>query len=574
MVDFSSPRRIERMYVMAILAVALARFVNLGFLDLQAWDEALYAVRSAGILQFGGLFDQTSFSIGGLYSSLPPPLYVWLTSVSFLIFGVNEFAVRFFSAIFGGLTLIVIYKMGKELHSPKLGFLAAMLFGLNPFVSFYARQGQFDTTMVFFLSFAVLCLLRYELHGRPRYALIAGLAIGAALMTKLFIGFGIPLAYFFWKAATHDGKAPIWRPLLMSLGVALLISAPWHVYMTVVRGLGNPLFFLDSSAIVERSVAGIEGNVKPLEVFYYVNQFFVLFPLGVIWFTVGIYRVFKNRDRAWLLLAIWFIVFFVVFSLMRTKLAVYLLPMFVPASLFAAYSLVSAGNGFFSKKLMAICLATTGIAFVWASNQTWRDTTKSLAQQLIHAHLPPFSEIMVYLPFVVISCCVLLIAYTLYRRDDFARLNLLLPSIIIVPAFVMCFYTIAAVDQFEYRDGAHELAEFVAEHQPTTLLVAGFDRNPQLTFYLEGADIGWRDDIEVRRVKPPTERSQLRTWLSQQAKDLPADALVVIEKDKFIRYEWITAEEVIPLNFSLAFDSRRYAVFQRTPSTELAHFIK
>ena len=574
MVDFSSPRQTERLYAIALFVVALARLLNLGFLDLQAWDEALYAVRSVGILHFGGVLDQTSFSIGGLYSSLPPPFYVWLTSLSFLIFGVTEFAVRFFSAVFGGLTLFVIYKIGKELHSPKLGFIAAMLFGLNPFVSFYARQGQFDTTLVFFLSLAILYLLRYELRGGLHYALIAGLAIGTALMTKLFVGFGIPLAYFFWKAATHDGKAPLWKPLLVTLGVALLVSAPWHVYMTIVRGLGNPLFFLNASGIVERSVSGIEGNVKPLEVFYYINQFFVLFPLGVVWFIVGIVRAFRNRERSWLLLATWFLVFFVVFTLMRTKLAVYLLPMFVPASLFAAYSLVSVGNGLFSKRLTAICLATTGIAFVWASNQAWRNTTKSLAVELMRVHLPPFSEIMVYLPFFIISCCVLLIAYTLYRRDDFTRLGILMPSIVLVPAFVTCFYTIIAVDQFEYRDGAHDLAEFVAERQPSTLLLAGFDRNPQLTFYLEGADIGWRDDIEVRRLKPPTERSQLRRWISQETKDLPGDAFVVVEKDKFIRYEWVTAEEVIPLSFSLVFESRRYAVFQRTPTTELAHLLK
>lgn len=562
------------MYAMALFAVASARLLNLGFVDLQAWDEALYAVRSAGILQFGGILDQTSFSIGGLYSSLPPPLYVWLTSLSFLVFGVTEFAVRFFSALFGGLTLMVIYKIGKELHSPKLGFIAAMLFGLNPFVSFYARQGQFDTTMVFFLSLSVLYLLRQESRGGLRQALMAGLAIGAALMTKLFVGFGIPLAYFFWKATTHDGKAPIWQPLLACLGAALLVSAPWHVYMTLVRGLGNPFFFLDASAIFERSVSGIEGNIKPLEVFYYINQFFVLFPLGVAWFIAGIYYVFRNRERTWLLLAIWFLVFFVVFTLMRTKLAVYLLPMFVPASLFAAYSLVSVGNGFFSKRLSAICLATTGIAFLWASSQSWRNTTKSLAMQLIHAHLPAYSELMVYLPFVVISCCVLLIAYTIYRRDDFKRLHAFIPSIVLVPAFVAALYTIIAIDQYEYKDGAHELAEFVAELQPTTLLVAGFDRNPQLTFYLEGADIGWRDDIEVRRLKPPTNRSQMREWLSQETKDMPGDALVIIEKDKFIRYEWVTAEELIPLNLSVVFESRRYAVFQKTPSAELAHLVK
>lgn len=573
MLDPSS-KRFERIYVLALFAVASARFLNLGFLDLQAWDEALYAVRSVGILQFGGILDQTTFSIGGLYSSLHPPLYVWLTSVSFLVFGVTEFAVRFFSAVFGGLTLMVIYKMGKELHSSKVGFIAAMLFGLNPFVSFYARQGQFDAALAFFLSLSILYLLRYEARGGLHYALLGGLAIGAALMTKLFVGFGIPLAYFFWKAATHEGKEPLWKPLVVTLGMALLVAAPWHIYMTSTRGFGNPLFLLDASAVVERSVAGVEGNIKPLEVFYYVNQLFVLFPLGVIWFTVGIYRIFRNRDRAWLLLAIWFTVFFVVFTLMRTKLAVYLLPMLVPASLIAAYSLVAVGDGLFSKRLTAICLAISGIAFTWASNQSWRTITKSLAAELLHAHLPSQAEIMSYLPFLVIFCSVLFIVYALYRREDFARLSPFMPSIIILPAFITCFYTVAAVDQFEYRDGAHDLVEFIAEHQPTTLLVAGFDRNPQLTFYLDGADIGWRDDIEVRRLKPPAERSQLRGWFSQQTRDLPGDALVVAEKDKFIRYEWVTAEEIIPHDFSLVFDSRRYAVFQRTPSTELAHLMK
>jgi 4-amino-4-deoxy-L-arabinose transferase-like glycosyltransferase len=563
-------RNEERLYAIALVAVASARFLNLGFLDLQAWDEALYAIRSVGILQFGGIFDQTSFSVGGLYSALHPPLYVWLSSVSFLIFGVTEFAIRFFSALFGGLTLMIIYKMGKELHSPKAGFIAAMLFGLNPFVSFFARQGQFDTTLVFFLSLSTLYLLRYEARGGLHHAALGGVAIGAALMTKLFVGFGIPLTYFFWKAATHEDKDPFWKPLLVSVGMAILVSAPWYVYMTIVRGNGNPLFFLDASAVIQRSVAGVEGNVKPLEVFYYVNQLFVLFPLGIIWFIVGMYRIFQKREKAWLLLALWFVVYFVVFTLMRTKLAVYLLPMLVPASLIAAYALVAVVNGLLSKKLSAVCLGATGIAFVWASRQTWRSETKSLFTQLLRMHLPTQGELVAYLPFLIIVSCIVFIAFALYRREDFSRLNVFTPSIVLLPAFVACFYTILAVDQFEYRDGAHDLAEFIAERQPTTLVVVGFDRNPQLTFYLDGADIGWRDDIEVTRLKPPTDRSQLRGWLSQQMRDLATDVLVVVEKDKFIRYEWVTTEELLPPEFSVVFESRRYAVFQRTPSAELA----
>ena len=235
-----SEKHKERIYLAVLLAVGTLRFVNLGFIDLQAWDESLYAVRAEGILLFGGIIDQTPFSIGGLYSSLHPPLYVWLTSLSFLLFGVTEFAARFFSAFLGGLTLITIFQIGKDLRNSSLGFVAAMLYGLNPFVTFQARQGQFDTTLVFLLSLAVLCYLRAESTGKTRWAVYAGISIGAALMTKLFVAFGIPLIYFLWKAFTQkEGEKLIWGPFLYSLGSMILVALPWHLYITLVRGTGS-----------------------------------------------------------------------------------------------------------------------------------------------------------------------------------------------------------------------------------------------------------------------------------------------------------------------------------------------
>jgi 4-amino-4-deoxy-L-arabinose transferase-like glycosyltransferase len=570
MADDTHRLKYDSYYLTAILLVAALRFLNLGFLDLQAWDEALYAVRSVGIIQFGGIIDQTSYSIGGLYSSLHPPLYVWLTSFSLLVFGVTEFAVRFFSAIFGGLTLYLIYSTGKDLHSPKVGFVAAMLFGLNPFVSFFARQGQFDTTLVFFLTLSILLLLRFEKRGGLRLAFFAGLAVGASLMAKLFVGCGIPLSYFFWKVATNEEGKSIWKPLAAIVLGAMLVSGPWYVYMTITRGHSNPLFFLDASAIVERSISGVEGNIKPLEVLYYFNQLIVLFPLGIIWFFAGMYHVFKRGERHWLLPATWFVVFFAVFTLMRTKLAVYLLPMLVPSALIAAYTLVVLAPSAMPKKFVALLLASTGAAFIWASDQGLRNATKSILSGVFTAHLPLRSDLLASIPLALIFCCVLFICYALCRRDDFLRITSPLAAIILLPSFVTCLYSIAAVDQFEYKDGAHDLVRFIADRHPSFLLVAGFDRNPQLTFYLDGADIGWSDELEVKRVSPPTERSQLRAWLTQQTRNLPGNSLVIAEKDKFIRYERVSVQELNPPDFSLVFESRRYAVFQRTPSTELA----
>ena len=47
----------EKVYLALITLTGLLRFVNIGFLDLQAWDEALYAARAEGILRFGGWKD-------------------------------------------------------------------------------------------------------------------------------------------------------------------------------------------------------------------------------------------------------------------------------------------------------------------------------------------------------------------------------------------------------------------------------------------------------------------------------------------------------------------------------------
>ena len=570
MLEQPDSKKRERIQLALLLIVGLMRFVNLGFLDLQAWDEALYAVRAEGILLFGGFLDQTPFSIGGLYSSLHPPLYVWLTSLSFAILGVTEFAARSASALFGVFTIFVVYQLGKELKDSSVGFVAALLFGLNPFVTFLARQGQFDTTMVFFLSLAVLSYLRTEREGRSIPALVAGLAVGGALMTKLFVGFGIPLTIVLWHISHPERRDSAWKPFFLSIAAMAIVAVPWHFYMTLVRGFGNPLFILDASAVLERSLYGVEGNVKSLEWFYFVNQLLVLFPLGLFWFLLGIFEIFKNRDRRWMLPALWFVVFFVVFSLMRTKLSVYVLPMLVPASIIGAKTIVDFSRDRGSARMAAALLGGTGLAYLWSSNQDWRNSSKAMLSDLLRVQVPETSTLLSIAPFVFLFLLVIALCFLLYRYDLMIRVRPFLPIVLIAPSFLMSFYNIIGHDRHQYKDGAAELAAFIERKQPAGIVVIGFDRNPQLTFYLEGADIGWRNDMEVRRISPPAHRSQLRNWLSEQISDLPSETLVIVEKDKIVRYEWVTAEEATPIDYVMVFDSRRYVVYQRPMSSQLA----
>lgn len=79
------------------------------------------------------------------------PLYIYLTIPSILIFGMTEFAVRFPSALFGILTIGVVYFLTKKLTGNKaLAFLTMGLLTINPW-SLHYNRATFEVSISLFL---------------------------------------------------------------------------------------------------------------------------------------------------------------------------------------------------------------------------------------------------------------------------------------------------------------------------------------------------------------------------------------------------------------------------------------
>src|SRR5258706_10515409 len=99
-----------------ILAIVL-RFFQLGTnppsLD---WDEAsigynAYSILKTGADEYGNKLPSTIRSFG----DYKPPVYIYLDVPSVAFFGLNEVGVRFPSALFGSLSVLVMYFLAKEL---------------------------------------------------------------------------------------------------------------------------------------------------------------------------------------------------------------------------------------------------------------------------------------------------------------------------------------------------------------------------------------------------------------------------------------------------------------------------
>jgi len=553
----------------ALILLGLLRLINLGYRDVQAWDEGLYAVRTLAVAHYGAWLDQTSLSIWGIYSALHPPLYIWLSALSVELLGNVEFSHRVISVLFGAFTLPVIYSIGcrlstDEREGKRIGLVGALLFAVNPFVDFYARQGQFDTALLFFLAFAVYFLIRSVESGSLGWGMTGGVAIGLGLMTKLFVAAGIPLAFAIWIFAARrysDGR--VWLQLAIASVVALLIAVPWHAMMVIEHGDGNPLFLLRQSQMLERFVSGIEGNTKTLELFYYVNQFLVLFPLGVAWSLYGLARALRRRELSELLLCAWFLLFFTVFTIMRTKLEFYALPMLAPLALLGGRELVRAMRGELSRRVLGVLIGVTSIAVAWSLQQEWRTAIKRVGSFIMKRETGAAESGVGGVILLGLIGVGLMLGLVVWMKGLPRGVLSRLAVVMFVPALGLSLYNHSIADRTRWDDGGGQVARFIGDGRFSRLVAIGYETNPQLTWYLNGVDVGWRNDMSLQRIDPTGHGESLKIWLTDTLRFVPSDALILIERDRLVRGTKFASDDVMPDGWKKVMETRRYTLAAR-----------
>ena len=133
------------------------------------------------------------------------PFYIYLTAPFIALFGLNEFSVRFPSAFFGSLTVLVVYFLVKELfsrlnsltpglrNSPanrrgkgnpgvfSLAGLASFLLAISPWHLFYSRMAFEANLCLFLITAGWLFFLRAR--QKPAFLIAAGFLFGLSFYT-------------------------------------------------------------------------------------------------------------------------------------------------------------------------------------------------------------------------------------------------------------------------------------------------------------------------------------------------------------------------------------------------------
>jgi len=132
-------------------------FTQLAATRLWDLDEPLYAACAREMADRG---DWVVPVFNGELFHDKPPLMFWTMIAGGELFGWNEFGMRFFSAIFGVLTALAVYHLGRLLFDQRTGFWAAVVMTVNVLFTISARAATVDAalTLATTLAFGALVL--------------------------------------------------------------------------------------------------------------------------------------------------------------------------------------------------------------------------------------------------------------------------------------------------------------------------------------------------------------------------------------------------------------------------------
>jgi 4-amino-4-deoxy-L-arabinose transferase-like glycosyltransferase len=258
-----TPRRVPLIVALAAAAIFLGCIVSPP--SLMDDVDSVQAQIARNMLQSG---DWVTARLDGIAYLEKSPLKYWTIAVSFLIFGVHDWAARIPLALASVALCWLTARFGVWAFGWRGGLYSGLALTSSVGLFLFTRILIPDAMLTLAITAALWSLLRAtdETEARPtRWALLMWACMGTGLLLKGLIAALIPMAagllYLFFAGKLFRRRT--WARLRPFSGILLLlaIAAPWHVLAT----LRNPPYF-DFTMHSER------GSYHGFFWFYFINE--------------------------------------------------------------------------------------------------------------------------------------------------------------------------------------------------------------------------------------------------------------------------------------------------------------
>jgi 4-amino-4-deoxy-L-arabinose transferase-like glycosyltransferase len=311
----------------ALAAVVATTLVSPFGRDLFVGDETKYAQVIREMRATGSWFLPT---LDGHPFTHKPPLHFWLIDVFTLPLGVYSIWAFVLPSILALVFLLwLVASMSGQGGAPRASRLAAFVTATSIMIWASSQTARMDVSFTAFLTLAAWMLFVFFERDERRALLIAGIALGIATLIKgpMAPVIGIVLFCFEWwrrRRAPRGNYAP-------ALAAMIVIPLLWAVPAMILGGRAYTHEIIVKQTI-GRAVSTWVHQAPPWYYLFHLPG--VLFP----WFILGVIAVVTLRHGTPLqrFCINWILAVLVPYSLMSSKLDVYMMALIPPVAILVA----------------------------------------------------------------------------------------------------------------------------------------------------------------------------------------------------------------------------------------------
>ena len=267
-----------------------------------AWPDSWAYVSIANSLVSGhGYSFESAVNKNAEYRA---PLYPLFLSMVFKFTGNNIFFVQLFQSLFGVITCLLVYGVGRRLFNDKTGLLAAILACVYPFLVYISSILVTEQLFVLFLLLSIYFLIRGRDDLRYVFILAAGISLGLGALTRPSVLAFVPFCgmYLFFRPVNNRGRC-LAAAALLFLSTLLTIS-PWtirnyikHGEFILISTAGGESFWLGNNDMAKGNDSAAQLAGLPEEILSQLSESSSPKTAEEVYWRAGIDWVEKHPKR-------------------------------------------------------------------------------------------------------------------------------------------------------------------------------------------------------------------------------------------------------------------------------------
>lgn len=327
-------------YAFIFIAAGLLYIPFIGNMPLFDWDEVNFAECAREMLASNN-YSEVQLYFHPFWEK--PPLFIWLQAISMNVFGVNEFAARFPNALCGVITLMVLYKTGKELNDRKFALTWVFVYASTLLPHVFFKSGIIDPWFNLIIYVAVYYLIQHTNNpvGKFGYktAIISGFFLGLALLTKgpaALILVSLTITVFF--VLGRFKKISSFKFMAAFFLAFLITGLSWFAVM-YLKGNGQVIKeFIDYQIRLFNTEDSDHGG--PF-IYHFVVLLLGCFPSSL--FLILAHKKsasdtpYQMHSKRWMMSLFWVVL--ILFSIVQTKIVHYSSLCYFPLTYLATYAI-------------------------------------------------------------------------------------------------------------------------------------------------------------------------------------------------------------------------------------------